>query len=65
MLHDEVGLHAEFGSLLDGEGFRFERLDGTGSGQIDGDVGAAFDLEGERLDDAATVILGVYEDGRG
>ena len=65
MLHDEVGLHAEFGSLLDGEGFRFQRLDGAGSGQIDGDVGAAFDLESERLDDAATVILGVYEDGRG
>ena len=65
MLHDEVGLHAEFGALLDGEGFRFERLDGTGSGQIDGHVGAAFDFESERLDNAATVVLGVYEDGRG
>ena len=65
MLHDEVGLHAELGSFLDGEGFRFERLDGAGGGQVDGDVGAAFDLERERLDDAATVILGVYEDGRG
>lgn len=65
MLYDEIGLHAELGPLLDGEGFRLERLDGTGSGQVDGDVGAAFDLESERLDDAATVILGVYEDGRG
>ena len=65
MLHDEIGLHAELGPLLDGEGFRLERLDGPGSGQVDGDVGAAFDLESERLDDAAAVILGVYEDGRG
>ena len=65
MLHDEVGLHAELGSFLDGERLRFERLDGTRGGQIDGDVGAPFDLEREGLDDAATLILGVYVDGRG
>lgn len=65
MLHDEIGLHAEFGSLLDGEGFGFERLDRARGRQVDGDVGAAFDFESERLDDAAALILGVYVDGRG
>ena len=65
MLHDEVGLHAELGPFLDGERFRFQRFDGAGGGQIDGDVGAAFDLEGERFDDAATLVLGVHVDGGG
>ena len=65
MLHDKVGLHAELGSLLNGERFRFERFDGAWGGQIDGDVGAAFDFESERFDDAATLIFGVHVDGRG
>lgn len=65
VLHDEGGLHAELGALLDGEGFRLERLDGARGGQVDGHVGAAVDFEGERLDDAAALILGVYVDGRG
>ena len=46
MLHDEVCLHAEFGPLLDGEGFRFQRFDGAWGGQIDGDIGTALDFEG-------------------
>lgn len=65
MLDDEVGLHAELGALLDGEGFGLERLDGARGRQIDGDVGAGFDFEGERFDDAAALVLGVYVDGRG
>ena len=65
VLHDESGLHAELGPFLDGEGFRFERLDGPRGGQVDGDVGAAFDFEGEGLDDAAALVFGVHVDGRG
>lgn len=65
MLHNEVCLHAELGSFLDGERFRFERFDGTWGGQIDGDVGAAFDFEGEGFDDAATLVFGVDVDGWG
>lgn len=65
MLHDKVRLHAELCPLLDGEGFRLERLDGTGGGQVDGDVGAAIDFEGEGSDDAAALVFGVDVDGGG
>lgn len=65
MLHDKVGLHAKLGSFLDGERFRFKRFDGTWGGQINGDVGAPFDFKSERFDNAATLIFGVYVDGRG
>ena len=63
MLHHEVGLHAEFGSFLDGERGLFEIFDGVGAGQVDGDIGAAFDFERERFDDAAALIFGVDVDG--
>ena len=65
MLHNEVGLHAELGSFLDGERFRFERFDGAWGGQINGDVGAPFDFKSERFDNAATLIFRVHVDGRG
>ena len=65
VLHDESGLHAELGPFLDGEGFRFQRFDGTRGGQVDGDVGATFDFKGEGFDDAAAFVFGVHVDGRG
>lgn len=65
VLHDEVGLHAELGAFLDGEGFRFQSFDGTRGGQINGDVGTAFDFEGERFNDAAALVFGIDMDGGG
>lgn len=65
MLHYEVCFHAEFSSFLDGERGLFQVLEGTGAGQVDGDVWSAFDFEGERFDDAAALVFGVDGDGRG
>ena len=65
VLHDEIGLHAELGALLDSEGFRFQSFDGTRSGQIDGDVGTAFNFEGEGSNDAAALVFGIDVDGGG
>ena len=65
MLNYEVCLHAELRSFLDSERFRLQCFDGTWGGQIDGDVGPAFDFKGERFDNAATLILGVDVDSWG
>ena len=65
MLHYEIRFHAEFSSFLDGERGLFEIFEGTGAGQVDGDVGSAFDFEGERFDDAAALVFGVDGDGGG
>lgn len=56
MLHDKVGLHAEIGAFLDGEGLALEFLNGSGRGQVDGDVRAALDFEAKSLDHAATLV---------
>lgn len=56
MLHPESSLHAELRALFDGEGLRLQRLNGAGGGQVDGDVGAAFDFEGQGADDAAPLV---------
>jgi hypothetical protein len=45
MLDSEAGLHAEGSTLLDGEGLGLERLESTGRGQVDDDVGTALDLD--------------------
>lgn len=56
MLDPEVGLHAELGAFLDGEGLALERFDAARRGQIDDEVWAALDLERERGDDAAALV---------
>lgn len=65
MLYHEIRLHTEFGAFLDGERGLLEIFDGVGAGQVNGDVGAAFDFEGERFDDAAALVFGVDVDGWG
>lgn len=47
MLYPEPGLHAEVGAFLDRERLGLERLEATGCGKIDNDVGPAFDFETE------------------
>ena len=59
MLDLELDLHAELGTLLDDEGLALKLLDGAGGPEVDDDVGAAFDLETERLDDAFARVVGV------
>lgn len=45
MLDNEGALDAEAGALLDGERLVLKAVDGTRSGEIDGDVVAAIDFE--------------------
>lgn len=59
VLHLELHLHAELGTLLDGKGLALELFNGAGRPEVDDDVGAAFDLEAERLDDAFARVIGV------
>lgn len=59
VLDAEASLHAESGALLNGKGLLVEGLEGTGLGQIDDDVGAAFDFEAERDQDDFAVVVGV------
>ena len=59
VLHLELRLHAELGTLLDDEGLALELVNGAGRPKVDDDIGAAFDLEAERLDDAFARVIGV------
>lgn len=59
MLDTEAGLHAESGALLDGEGLLVERLQSTGLGQVDDDVGPALDFKTEREEDDLARVVGV------
>lgn len=59
MLHHEPGLDAEHCALLDGEGFVLEVVDSARCGEVDGDVRATFDFEGEGFDDAFARVVGV------
>lgn len=59
MLHDKGRLHAERGAFFDDEWLLFESLDRSWSSQVDGDVWSTFDFEGKRLDNAATMVIGV------
>jgi hypothetical protein len=55
----ELCLHAECSALLDGEWLLLEGLKGTGRLEVDDNVGAALDLETERVDDAFAGVVGV------
>ena len=61
MLHLELGLHAEIGAFLDGEGLVLEGIDGTGGSEVNGDVGTSFHLQSQREDDALARVGGVGE----
>lgn len=55
----EGHLDAEVGALLDLEGLIFQLFNCAFGGDIDYDVGPAFNLEGEGLDDACSGVVGV------
>lgn len=59
MLHHKGRLHAEMGAFFDDERLLSETFDRAWSGQVDGDVRSTFDFEGERSDNAATIVFGV------
>lgn len=61
MVDLEGDLDAELGALLDREGLVLEFLEGAGRGNIDHDIGAAFDFKGEGLDDTCSRIVGVSD----
>lgn len=63
MLHLERRLHPKLGTLLDSERFIFELIDGTGRGEVNGDIGTAFDFQGEGFDDAFARVAGVGDGG--
>ena len=64
MLHHEVRLHTKLGALLDAERLRLECFQAPGGSQVDGDVGAAFNFQGEGFDYTASLVLGVDGDRR-
>ena len=59
LLDDELGLHLILATFFDSERFLLERFEGPSSGEIDCDIGSAFNLEGERLDDAEAGVIGI------
>lgn len=59
MLNLELRLHAELSALLDRERLVLQVLQGTGLGEVDDDIWAAFDFERERMNDAGARIVGV------
>lgn len=59
VLHLELGLHGELGTLLDGEGLLLEVLQRPGRRQVDHDGLPAGRLHGERVDDAHARVVGV------
>jgi hypothetical protein len=61
MLDTEASLHAERGALLDGEWLLVQRLQSTGLGQVDNDIGAAFHFETEREQDDFAGVVGVRD----
>lgn len=61
MLDLELRLHAELRALLDSERLVLELLERAGRLEVDDDVGAAFDFEAEREDDALARVVGVAE----
>lgn len=44
MVHGEAGFHAELSAFFDGEGVVLQIFQGTGFGQVDDDIGSAFDF---------------------
>ena len=59
MLDNEDSLHLILAAFLYREGFLLERVEGATGGEVDGDVGSAFYLKGERLDDAEARVIWV------
>ena len=59
MLDSETGLHAEGSALLDGERLGLERLESTGGGQVDDDVGTTLDLDGKT--ESVDIIMALVE----
>lgn len=61
MVHLEDNLDPERSALLDGERLILETLESAGGGEVDEDIGAAFDFQGEGLDDAFAGVVGVAD----
>lgn len=59
MVHLENNLDSERSTLLDGERLILETLESAGGGEVDEDVGTAFDFQGEGLDDAFAGVVRV------
>jgi hypothetical protein len=61
VLDAEASLHAESGALLDSEGLFVERLEGTGLGEVDNDIGTAFDFQAEGEQDHFAIVVGIRD----
>lgn len=59
MVHLEDDLDVEGGTLLDREGLVLEGLERIGSRQVNHNIGASLHLQGKRLDDALSGVIGV------
>jgi len=59
MVHLEDDLDPESSTLLDRKRLVLETLQSAGGGEVNKDVGAAFDFESERLDDAFAGVVGI------
>ena len=59
MLDDEGGFHLICATFLNGKRLLLQSFQGTRSGEVDSDVGATSNLEGEGLDDAESRVIGV------
>lgn len=55
----ELRLHAECSTLLDDERLLLECFKSTRRLEVNDDVGAAFDLEAKRVDDAFAGVVGI------
>ena len=65
MLNYKIGLHAEVGTFLDRERLAFELLHGARCSKVNGDIGAALDLETERFDDTPAFVGRINSKTRG
>ena len=61
VLDAEASFHAESGTLLDGEGLLVEGVQGALLGQVDHDVGAAFDFQTQGEQDHFAWVVGVRD----
>lgn len=61
MVHLEDHLDPERSALLNSEWLIFEAVESPGGGEVDEDVGAAFNFQGEGLDDAFAGVVGVTD----
>lgn len=59
MVDSKFDLGVELGAFLDSEWFVLERLESVGSGKVEGEVGAAGGLNGQRFDDAFARVVGI------